>query len=129
MESEFTCKRCGLTKPINHDGGTGYGENEQGEKTCYICIAELDRQTLIETGNSRNLPLYLTDKGVANWPSTLQFQPFYRTRGRHNMAGTREDVWFNGPDGHIWHGTVFGEWTQILHAKRTKQLIGSIIHC
>jgi len=60
---------------------------------------------------------------LTNWPGTLRFDPHYIKKGRHNIAGTRYDVWFPGPDGHIWHGINYGENTQITHCKRTKQVI------
>lgn len=129
MESEFTCKRCGLTKPVNHDGGTGYGVNAQGEKICYLCIAELDKQTMIETGSSRTLPLYLSGSKVSNWPGTLEFHPYYVRHGKHNIGRTRTDVWFYGPDGHVWHGVQIGDFNQILHAKRTKEPVNAARHC
>jgi hypothetical protein len=44
-----------------------------------------------------------------------------RTTGRHNIAGVRYDVWFRGPDGHVWWGVQYGDMTQICHCKRTKE--------
>lgn len=106
---------------------TGYGQDSNGKKHCYACIAEMDRKTMIETGHSRNLPLYWGKQAdgqwwVANWPGSLKFKPLRIHEGKHNIGGTRDDVWFDGPDGHVWHGVQIGQWNQILHAKRTKEL-------
>jgi hypothetical protein len=69
------------------------------------------------------ITLYLTDDGrVTNWPNSLSFKG-HVSKGRHNIAGTRYDVWFTGPDGHRWHGTQYGDNTQICHCKRTKERV------
>lgn len=121
---DFTCARCGIVKPVQENGGTGYAEREDGSKICYECCAELDRQTLILEGNSERLPLYLgkDEQGwkVTNWPGTLVFRPGKVQEGKHNIAGSRTDVWFQGPDGKQWWGVQYGEWTQIIHCKRVK---------
>ncbi len=129
----FICSKCHQSKEVRNSGGIGYGKNDQGEKFCYDCIADLDRQIMIDTGHSRNLPLYLINKQfhlndrfsdgeVSNWPGTLKFRCRVK-RGNHNIARYRYDVWFNGPDGYVWHGVQIGEWTQICHCKRTKELV------
>lgn len=90
------------------------------------CDIVMDKQTMIDKGHSKNLPLYLKhDKGgyyVSNWPGTLRFDCLIR-KGRHNIAGTRHDVWFDGPDGYVWHGTQYGEWTEICHCRRTQRKV------
>jgi len=105
---------------------TGYGTDSAGRTFCFACAANLDRATMIRTGHSRNLPLYLSPTSgrrhmgsVGNWPGTLTFHVLRIQEGRHNIAGSRADVWFHGPDGHVWHGTQYGDWTQIVHCKRT----------
>ena len=70
--------------------------------------------------NHGKIALYLTDEGVTNWPASLVFPVRYRRIGRHNWAGKRYDVWFTGPDGKPWHGTQYGDNTQIIHCKRVK---------
>lgn len=57
---------------------------------------------------------------ASNWPHTLVFRAHGQV-GRHNIAGKRYDVWFNGPDGYEWHGVTYGDWTQLCHCKRTKR--------
>ena len=133
------CDRC--DKEI---GKSAYGKlGKLGNKVhCFDCCADIDRQSMIDTGNSKHLPLYLSVHGrylkplpvsqqakvqyfkgvVTNWPASLSFNCDVKlTRGGHNIAGTRYDVWFNGPDGYIWHGVNYGENTMVCHCKRTKQ--------
>ena len=126
----FTCARCDRVK--HHDvldgvGGTGYGTNQDGNPVCYECCGVVDREAMLRDGHSKTLPLYLTSKDgrrfVGNWCGTLQFPVRHYQSGRHNIAGTREDVWFIGPDHHVWHGVQYGQWTQIVHCKRTKEVV------
>jgi hypothetical protein len=129
----FHCADCDQDKPIQTDGGTGYATLPNGDKLCYACIAIRDRATMIEHGRSNNLPLYLSRKSihnandgtwkVGNWPDTLSFPVQRITTGGHNIVRTRTDVWFYGPDGFIWHGVQFGEMTQIVHCKRTRERV------
>jgi hypothetical protein len=73
---------------------------------------------MIDTGRA---VLYLCESGrLTNWPGSLQFRAHAMKEGRHNIAGTRIDVWFIGPDGARWHGTQYGEWTQLCHCRRVK---------
>jgi hypothetical protein len=129
----FVCGRCGEVLPVQTEGGTGYAyETENGPPVCYACCGEIDRARMIETGRA---VLYLThnrasgnysntfgqyvDGKVSNWPGTLNFPARVRI-GRHNIAGRRYDVWFNGPDGYEWHGVQYGDNSQLTHSKRTK---------
>lgn len=112
---------CGHEASPHSDITTGYGTDHSGKTHCYDCIARLDRETLTTTGHSKNLPLYWDGKTITNWPGSLRFHPRYVRKGRHNIAGERIDVWFDGPDGFVWHGYNLGRYNQILHAKRTKQ--------
>lgn len=54
---------------------------------------------------------------ITNWPGTLEFPALQVRSGRHNIAGTRIDVWFFVGK-QQWHGVQYGEWTQICHCKR-----------
>jgi hypothetical protein len=118
----FACFRCREVKPLQTSGGTGYGADGNGNLICYSCCADIDREDMRRTGKAT---LYLTagadgTADVTNWPGTLRFRTGPVRRGRHNMAGTRYDVWFTGPDGKEWHGVQYGENTQIVHCKRVK---------
>lgn len=127
----FFCSDCHQDKPIQKDGGTGYAElaeDGQLKRICYQCAAERDKCDMIATGKA---VLYLTTIGhawnapgfrdctVSNWPGTLKFKGRYRS-GHHNIARVRYDVWFTGPNGESWHGTQYGENTQLTHCKRIK---------
>lgn len=121
----FHCDICNQDKTHPDDScTTGYGENAEGQKVCFDCCGTRDREYMIETGSSVALPLYLTKTdnawSVGNWPGTLRFRCGVPKKSQHNIAGTRYDVWFTGPDGKTWHGVQYGEWTQIVHCKRTK---------
>jgi hypothetical protein len=126
----FRCGDCGETKPVQAEGGAGYGYMGEGateKPVCYECCGKRDQQRMIEDGRA---VLYLTcepahksprrTRGkVGNWPDSLSF-PCHTRPGRHNIAGTRYDCWFVGPDGYEWHGVTYGDNTQICHCKRTK---------
>lgn len=129
----FTCADCKQTLPVQTNGGTGYATIADGSKVCYACCGERNKKDMIETGKAT---LYLSAvrcsyalpnqkwntllARVSNWPSTLEFKVSANKAGRHNMAGTRYDVWFTGPDGREWHGVTYGDNTQICHCRRNK---------
>jgi hypothetical protein len=130
----FKCIDCGEEKPLQTNGGTGRALTDAGESVCYACCAVRDRAYMVEHGR---ITLYLTLAArpqawggltragtVSNWPGTLNLGfDLPVTLGRHNIAGRRYDVWFDGPDGHKWHGVTYGDNTQICHCKRTKRLV------
>lgn len=99
----------------------GYGEDTRGNRYCYACCADRDKAAMIRDGRAT---LYLS-KGesgwiISNWPGSLRFGVRATRRGRHNMAGTRYDAWFIGPDLAPWHAVQYGENSQIAHCKRIK---------
>jgi hypothetical protein len=103
---------------------------------CYGCCAELDQEYMIEHGA---ITLYLTNVrqhralgwrngqwsgDVSNWPGSLCYPNRNVKMGGHNWAGRRYDVWFIGPDLYRWHGVRYGDDTEILHCRRTKEYVG-----
>lgn len=114
---------CGHEPSEHGEHTTGTAHMNDGNVICWDCAGMRDLGRMLLDGNSRSLPLYLSRKDgvwtVANWPGTLTFMPYAIRKGQHNIARVREDVWFNGPDGYVWHGVLYGEWTQIVHCKRT----------
>ncbi len=136
-EHRFVCADCGEEKVyVNpHDcGGTGYGIVKEGhieKKVCYACCAKRDIANMTATGR---VVLYLSAETgvtgvwrnwvVTNWPGTLRFLVEYSRKGSHNIAGSRHDVWFNGPDGSEWHGVCYGENTQLCRCRRLKRRHG-----
>lgn len=88
---------------------------------CYDCCASDERQAMVETGNAC---LYLTQKQtgwyITDFTGVLTFPVSHHSRGHHNLARVRFDAWFTGPDGKPWHGTQYGENTQIIRCKRIK---------
>lgn len=118
MESKQTLCDCGHVA-IGDGITTGYGQNQGGQKFCFDCCAKQETAAMIATGRAC---LYLVnDKGrdlVTDWPGKLRFPVEHMKTGRHNIAGKRFDVWFTGPQGQHWHGTAYGEQTQLCHCRR-----------
>ena len=92
---------------------------------CYACCAEREKARMIESGRAT---LYLTSETAptggghvrhfaTDWPGELKFRVHTISKGRHNMARTRVDAWFIGPDGAPWHGVNIGD-DQILRCRR-----------
>lgn len=123
--------------PEANSMGTGYGLNENDQPICYACCALIDIKRMSEDGkavlylqeiegarefNAKKLGnawLKATHK-ITNWPGTLEI-PIYKVKvGNHNMAGKRYDFWFVFKD-QTWHGTQYGDNTQIAHCKRVKK--------
>lgn len=101
------------------------GRAASGRTYCDRCIAAHDIGCMLRDGHSRRLPLYLTRDAagawtVSNWPGSLIFQVIGTPRrGRHNIASSRYDVAFVGPDRRVWSGVQYGEFTQVVHCRRT----------
>lgn len=139
MAEHPSCSICNNVIPPSPEGSitTGYGIIPgTDKKVCYPCCAERDKQQMRDTGK---ITLYLTviepDPNVlgtrllppryackiTNWPSSLVLQGGCR-KGKHNIARTRYDVWFNF-EGYEWWGVSYGEDAQLVHCKRTKQKV------
>ena len=71
----------------------------------------------------RNGTAYLYDcvRTVTNWSNSIRFHVTGRTRGDHNIARFQYHAWFNGPDGYRWHGVRYGDNTQVMRCKRTRE--------
>lgn len=120
---------CGHTPSPHSDFTTGYGQDANGRKSCYTCIATMDR-TQMDTDGRATLYLVkrirLADGGgafyVTNWPGSLEYRVQSSRTSWHNMAGKdgRTDVWFTDHAGKQWHGYQIGHYTQICHCKRVK---------
>lgn len=124
---EFDCADCGEHKVHvnpNDCGGVGYAvvrEDGIEKKVCYDCCGKRDIVDMTARGEA---VLYLTVREgksvVTNWSGTLVLPVRYSRSGRHNIAGTRETVWFTGPDGREWWGVCYGNNTQLCHCKRLR---------
>lgn len=134
---------CGHEPSPHSSITTGYGVDASGARHCYACCAERDKADMTRTGRAT---LYLSSEPyrglgcvdwanladvqgpaddrrawkITNWPGSLTFRPHYVKRGRHNIARTRYDAWFTGPDGKPWHGVQYGDMTQVIHCRRIK---------
>ena len=120
---------CGHAPTADSGIGTGYGIDADGNRSCYACCADHERENMIATGRAS---LYLSTSAyenthrtyrVTDWAGELEFPVTRYKHGRHNIAGTRIDVYFVGPDRHWWHGVSYGGNTQIVHCKRTEATI------
>ena len=119
------CATCGA-ECVPEGCTTGYGQDRDGRAHCFACCAERERESMIATGKA---VLYLTVESAAtggpawkikDWPGRLAFSCNAMRDGKHNIARTRKDAWFHGPDGFLWHGVQYGENTQIIHCRRTR---------
>lgn len=123
----FKCVDCGETKPVAHEGGTGYAERREADKhgpagkVCYACCGEADRSDL-ETNDRATLYLVKRDDRwvVTNWPGTLEFRCHSVSKGSHNIARTRLDAWFRDHTGREWWAVQYGEWTEVAHCRKLK---------
>lgn len=117
--THYQCSCCHNVLPSKIAGGAGYGVWVHGEKVCYDCCGVMDEIYMIEHDR---ITLYLDteERTVSNWSGSLVFGPIALTKGRHNIAGVRYDVWFAGPNGTQWHGVQYGNDTQLCHCKRLK---------
>ena len=127
---ETLCVRCGGVCT----GRVGY-RREPGKANdgpyCYSCCAVGERIQMQETGKATlylTRKMIMTGKGlrpgafeITDWPGRLRFDVQFIKEGRHNIAGTRIDVWFLGPKGIMWHGTQYGKNTDLVHCKRTSK--------
>jgi len=116
--SNFICTDCHEIKPIQPAGGTGYGVYGGKAKVCDACCAKRDREEMHCFGRAV-FYLVKTASGydITNWPGTLRFTVRNRKVGRHNIAGSRLDVWFRDSDNQNWHGVQYGD-SQLCHCKR-----------
>jgi hypothetical protein len=124
----FICDLCGKhyenKPPYNaySDITPGYGKTKDDKICCYPCCAEEDKRIMRETGRR---VLYLTSANgggyrITNWPGSLEFSTTYASKGGHNIAGVRRDVWFKF-EGKLWHGVQYGNTSQLCYCKVTKQ--------
>ena len=133
MTDTLEILECGHAESPHSSFTRGYGEDSKGNRSCYACCADYDRQIMRDTGK---ICLYLTlddDTGrtlnqfgrrygnhkLSNWPGSLELPVHCIKTGRHNIAGTRYDCWFTF-DNTNWHGVQYGDNTQICHCTRLK---------
>lgn len=117
METEIL--ECGHPESPHGNFTRGWGRDETGKRFCYECCAKQDREYMQAHGR---ITLYLDQKTwkVTNWPGSLAYKVIAHSKGRHNWAGVRYDVWFLDEQGHKWHGVQYGNYTQLCHCKRVK---------
>lgn len=115
---ETVCE-CGHTV-ITSGCSTGYGMLD-GKKTCYACVEVWEKAEMAKAETKKWTMYLMRENGrdvVCNWPSSIKLVLPYGVvrKGKHNLAGSRYDVWFSFA-GANWHGVNYGENSQILHCK------------
>lgn len=127
-----TCDKCGKAfKPKKWPGGVslpGYGtlkENGVEKKVCYKCMGAIEKREIGAKKPGDRWTLYLGKKdgkySVSNWPGSLKYPVRSYSTGRHNMGGTRIDVWFQDHKGRWWHGFQVGDYTDLVHCRLLKR--------
>lgn len=84
---------------------------------CYDCCAENDAKQLKELSGKEKMLLYWDGRNITNWPGSLKITPSHKTKGKHNIAGVREDIYFNF-EGNQYHATQYGNMSQIAHIRK-----------
>jgi len=127
MPASAVCDQCGQAC-VRDSITPGYGVTDDGFRLCFRCCGVVDRDStgramlyLVETDRVErrgcgSVPVW----EVTNWPGSLRFRTGTPKAGRHNIAGTRQDVWFRGPEGSFWHGTQYGDYSDICHCQRVQ---------
>ena len=118
-KTTFKCQDCHKELQRNSSGGTGYALYS-GKKICYDCAKKRELKQISKVPLGGRYDFYWDGKKVTNWTGLISFTATGYSKGRHNIGGTREDVWFKDNLGHNWHGVQIGQNTMILRAKRVK---------
>lgn len=118
------CSKCG--KECKPEGfAAGYAVLPvTGDKICYSCCGELDKQQLLNAKPGDKFCFYLigdiqSGHYVSNWPGSFKIRVYPR-KGRHNFAGARYDFWFNVGN-HEFHGVQYGDNTQVAYIRCLKR--------
>jgi hypothetical protein len=130
QEEKVICHDCGKVIEPPDNFSTGYGIDQDGHKVCFNCCGKRDRKELFDAKPGDKFVFYLIEKKnettgqteyyVTNWPASLKIKLHATPRkGRHNIAGRRLDVWFI-QNGKNFHGTQYGENSQLLYTKCVK---------
>ncbi len=113
----FKCSQCHRIRQSTSAYTTGYGRDMRNCRICFTCCGSNDKRDLISKGKG---VLYLSNRdgkySVINWPGTLRIPVSSYSRGSHNIAGSRLDVWFQ-LNGQTFHGVNLGD-NDILRVRR-----------
>ena len=122
MSNTFTCCDCGETKPVSHEGGTGYATDRNGSTICYACCAIRDSADMERNGKA-TLYLATNDTGhkvITNWPGTMSYAAQEVRRFNHPFA---REAWlgvFRDSAGAVWRFKNIGD-SQLAHCKRASK--------
>jgi len=126
MKHEFECTVCHQNKVHESNFSTGYATNDKGEKICFDCCGDADKNYLLEHGK---LSGYFSKNKdgkyhFTNWPGTFTLPVFYTRKSWHNFAGKdgRTDFWikYNGAE---YHGVQIGHNNECATIRKTKNKV------
>lgn len=114
----FQCDRCRFIKPVQTEGGTGYGYPAGSDRMhCFACCGQTDRLDMIKTGKAT---LYLSKDGngwkITNWPGTLTIKPSHVRSMNHPFACKAYIAYFRFA-GASWSAKNIGD-SEIAHCRR-----------
>lgn len=102
---------------------TGYGRTNDEAYVCYPCGAEIEKQHMVDKGNT-TLYYHMDKDGnkyVANWTNLLKFRCLtWHEFSIRSFERQRITVTFVGPDGYIWNGVQKGINNTVFRCTRTK---------
>lgn len=117
MVHTFFCTKCEKEKTHESDISTGYGTDKDGNKICFDCCGIDDANNLTNLKKGDKYILYWDGQNIINWPSSLKIKPYSVKKGKHNMARTRDDIYFKF-NGFNFHAVQYGSNSQIAHIKK-----------
>lgn len=104
---KFFCNSCKQELHRPTDGiGAGYATNS-GEKFCYPCCAEHDKQALRQLKAGQRMMLYFSGKEVTDWGGFLRI-PATSYNIRHNLTRLAKMVYFTF-EGREFYGRNIGD--------------------
>jgi hypothetical protein len=119
MITEFICSQCNEHKKHESEISTGYGKDKNDNKVCFACCGLNDAKSLNELLPKEKICFYYANNLICNWPNTLSIKPYHVRYGRHNIARTRQDIYFYF-NGRNFHAVQYGSNSQIAHIKLLK---------
>lgn len=113
---------CGHEPSPHSEYTTGTAHTTDGREVCWDCAAILELADMNKFGRA-SLYLVKRDDGlhITNWTGKLDYKVTSSKTSRHNLGGTRTDVWFKS-GGQNWHGYQIGNFSQIAHCRRIKSV-------
>lgn len=107
---------CGHPESDHSDITRGYGRDSEGNRHCYDCCLEIEKESMRKTGQ---VFAYHSGYSVTIWPGNVISNDVYvLSHSMDNFGGERTYLRFMF-EGEIWSGFSMGE-GMYLRARRTK---------